>query len=51
VAIAAYVGKKPVLDEAIAEFAAAYADLNARDYQALKDAVADGRVIADTAFT
>ena len=51
VAIAAYVGKKPVLDEAIAEFAAAYADLNARDYQALKDAVADGRVIADTSFT
>ncbi len=51
VAIAAYVGKKPVLDEAVADFAAAYADLNARDYQALKDAVADGRVIADTAFT
>jgi uncharacterized protein (DUF2252 family) len=51
VAIAAYMGKKPVLDEAIAEFAAAYADLNARDYQALKAAVADGRVIADTAFT
>jgi hypothetical protein len=40
-----------VLDEAIAEFAAAYADLNAHDYQALKAAVADGRVIADTAFT
>jgi uncharacterized protein (DUF2252 family) len=51
VAIAAYIGKKPVLDEAIADFAAAYADLNARDYQALKDAVADGRVIADTAFS
>jgi len=51
VAIAAYMGKKPVVDEAIADFAAAYADLNARDYQALKDAVADGRVIADTAFT
>jgi len=51
VAIAAYIGKKPVLDEAIADFAAAYADLNARDYRALKDAVADGRVIADTAFS
>ncbi len=51
VAIAAYVGNKPVLDEAVADFAAAYADLNARDYQALKDAVADGRVIADTSFS
>jgi uncharacterized protein (DUF2252 family) len=49
VAIAAYMGKKPVLDEAIADFAAAYADLNARDYKALKDALADGRVIAGTA--
>jgi uncharacterized protein (DUF2252 family) len=51
VAIASYLGKRPVVDEAIADFAAAYADLNARDYQALKDAVADGRVIVDTDFT
>ena len=40
-----------MLDEAIADFAAAYAELNERDYQALKDAVADGRVIADTSFS
>ena len=35
-------------DRAIAEFAEAYADQNERDYQALKDAVATGRVEAKT---
>jgi uncharacterized protein (DUF2252 family) len=51
VAIAAYMGKGPVLDEAIADFAAAYADLNARDYAAAVAAVADGRLAADPEFT
>jgi hypothetical protein len=34
------------LDRAIAQFAAAYADQNERDHQALVDAVASGRVTA-----
>ncbi len=51
VAIAAYMGKGTVLDEAIADFAAAYADLNARDFAAVSRAVAEGRVEADTAFS
>ena len=33
-------------DDAIANFALAYAEQNARDYQALLDAVANGRVQA-----
>jgi uncharacterized protein (DUF2252 family) len=47
VAIASYMGKGTVHDEAIADFAAAYADLNARDYAAFAAAVADGRIVAD----
>ena len=35
-------------DRAIADFAEAYADQNERDYQALKDAVESGRVVAKT---
>jgi hypothetical protein len=35
-------------DRALAEFAEAYADQNERDYQALADAVASGRVTAQT---
>ena len=34
------------MDEAIAEFASAYADQNERDYAAFEDAVASGRVEA-----
>lgn len=51
IAIAAYMGKGTVLDGAVADFAAQYADLNARDYAALRDAVASGRVAADTGGT
>jgi predicted alpha/beta hydrolase len=47
VAIASYIGGGSVLDVAIADFAAAYADLNARDYAALVAAVADGRITVD----
>jgi hypothetical protein len=48
IAIAAYLGASDVFDRSIAGFAEAYADQNERDYQALKDAVASGRVVATT---
>jgi uncharacterized protein (DUF2252 family) len=44
VAIASYLGRKRTFDQAIAEFASAYADLNQRDYEALQAAQAAGRV-------
>jgi uncharacterized protein (DUF2252 family) len=47
IAIAAYLGRSAVFDEAIAEVAAAYADQNERDYQALAAAVASGRVASE----
>jgi uncharacterized protein (DUF2252 family) len=48
IAIAAYLGQSAVFDQAIGEFAAAYADQNERDHQALTAAVASGRVTAST---
>ena len=39
IAIAAYLGSSDVFDQAITQFAAAYADQNERDHQALVDAV------------
>ncbi len=47
-AIAAYLGKKDAFDRAIAVFATAYADRNERDYELLKEAVASGRLEAQT---
>ena len=47
IAIAAYLGGSDVFDQAITQFAAAYADQNERDFQSLVDAVASGRIIAD----
>jgi uncharacterized protein (DUF2252 family) len=44
VAIAAYLGGKDTFDEAIVEFACAYADQNDRDYAALEAAAASGRL-------
>jgi hypothetical protein len=44
IAIAAYLGKADLFDLAITEFAAAYADQNERDYQALATAAATGRI-------
>jgi uncharacterized protein (DUF2252 family) len=44
IAIAAYLGQSAVFDQAIAGFAAAYADQNERDHQALTAAAASGRV-------
>ena len=46
IAIGAYLGAGDRFDVAVAEFAAAYADLNQRDYAALVQAVADGRISA-----
>jgi len=47
IAIAAYLGRSAVFHQAITEFAAAYADQNERDYQALRAAAASGRVTAE----
>ena len=44
IAIGAYLGKSDAFDRAIAEFAEAYADQNDRDYDALKEAAASGRI-------
>jgi uncharacterized protein (DUF2252 family) len=48
VAISAYLGGSDAFDQAIADFAETYADQNERDYQALQDAVNDGRLKAET---
>jgi len=48
VAIASYLGSGDTFDRAVAEFAAAYADQNERDYDALKQAVEAGRVEVET---
>ncbi len=48
IAISSYMGEKSSFPEALAEFAAAYADQNQRDYQALADAVKEGRIKAET---
>ena len=46
IAIAAYLGNSTKFDNAIADFAEAYADQNERDHAAMAAAVADGRVEA-----
>ncbi len=46
-AISAYLGSGSSFDKAIVRFAAAYADQNERDFQALADAVEQGRVVAE----
>jgi uncharacterized protein (DUF2252 family) len=47
IAIAAYLGGSDVFDQAIADFAATYAEQNELDYQALADAAASGRIAAE----
>jgi uncharacterized protein (DUF2252 family) len=44
IAIASYLGGSEAFDRAIAEFSEAYADQNERDYDALVQAEADGRI-------
>jgi uncharacterized protein (DUF2252 family) len=46
-AIAAYLGKSDRFDQALATFAATYADQNERDHEALVAAVDSGRIVAD----
>ena len=48
IAIAGYLGSSAKFEHAVAEFAAAYADVNEIDHRQLADAVADGRVPAIT---
>jgi uncharacterized protein (DUF2252 family) len=48
IAMASYLGKSEAFDEAVADFSAAYADQNERDYEALVGAVASGRIEAQT---
>ena len=47
-AIAGYLGRSDVFDRAIADFSAAYANQNERDYAELLAAVRKGRVAAET---
>ncbi|HEY2692240.1 MAG TPA: DUF2252 domain-containing protein [Streptosporangiaceae bacterium] len=47
IAISAYLGRSDVFDQAITQFAAAYADQNERDHQALVAAGASGRITAE----
>ncbi len=46
IAISAYLGNSDSFDRAIAAFAAAYADQNERDYDALREAADSGRILA-----
>jgi uncharacterized protein (DUF2252 family) len=47
-AIASYLGKGDAFDRAIADFSAAYADQNERDYETFATAVESGRLTAQT---
>jgi thiamine monophosphate kinase len=49
IAIAGYLGGGDAADIALTLFAEAYADQNQRDHAALRDAVADGRIVAEPA--
>jgi hypothetical protein len=48
IAIAGYLGSGDVADVAFTRFAEAYAQQNERDYATLREAVASGRVTAET---
>ncbi|MDX6476605.1 MAG: hypothetical protein QOH95_2116 [Gaiellaceae bacterium] len=48
IAIASYLGAGPTFDRAMVAFSCAYADQNARDHAALSEAVASGRIPAET---
>jgi uncharacterized protein (DUF2252 family) len=48
IAIAAYLGKTDAFDQAIADFAESYADLNDRDHGALRAAATSGRITVQT---
>jgi predicted alpha/beta hydrolase len=46
-AISSYMGKGNTFDKAIGQFAVAYADQAEKDYQALLDAINEGRIVAE----
>ena len=48
IAIAAYLGSGTSFDSAVHEFAQAYADQNEDDHRALLDAIASGRIVAES---
>ncbi len=48
IAIASYLGRSDRFDRAVADFSAAYADQNERDFDALRAAVAAGHIEART---
>jgi uncharacterized protein (DUF2252 family) len=48
IAIASYLGNGDSFDRAIADFSAAYADQNERDYKAFTAAIDSGRLVAQT---
>ena len=48
ISIASYVGTSDSLDRSLAAFGETYADQNERDYGALREAVASGRVVAQS---
>ena len=48
IAIASYLGKSEEFDRALVDFSIAYADQNERDYRMLQQAVASGRLAAET---
>jgi hypothetical protein len=48
IAIASYLGKSTVFDQALIAFAETYADQNERDYELLRAAVSEGRLTAET---
>ena len=47
IAIAAYLGSSNSFDRAMASFSETYADQNDRDYRALQEAAASGRIVAE----
>jgi uncharacterized protein (DUF2252 family) len=48
IAIASYLGSGDVFDRALASFAEDYAEQNERDYEAVREAVESGRIVAET---
>jgi uncharacterized protein (DUF2252 family) len=48
IAIASYLGSGDVFDRALASFAEDYAEQNERDYEAVREAVQSGRIVAET---
>ncbi|MGD0391137.1 MAG: DUF2252 domain-containing protein [Acidimicrobiales bacterium] len=48
IAIAAYLGSGKSFDNAIASFSESYADQNQRDYEALRAAATDGRIVVQS---